>query len=120
MTNKLLLSAFVLASIFCSGPSAQSKPYQGTLSGTLSDSMCKGRHASMIKAGGYGSTDASCIRKCLKEGYKLVFVDRKNMAVYLLQGAKNTDQLLGKKVSVIGHIDTTSKIIHVHHIKAAK
>lgn len=92
--------------------------HQDTVQGLISDSMCKGNHAGMIKAGGYGSTSSSCAQKCIKEGSKIVFVDKKTKVAYTLQNAKTATQFLGKNVEVMGHFDTDSKVIHVHHIKA--
>jgi hypothetical protein len=88
-----------------------------TLRGVISDSMCKGDHASMIKMGGYGTNAASCAEKCLKEGNSIVFVDNKTKAVYTLQNGDAAKKFAGKNVVINGHVDADAKVIHVQSVK---
>lgn len=118
MKNKLsFASALLAAFMVTSMPLAESKMVQGTMKGLLSDSMCKGDHAGMIKMGGYGTTAVSCSQKCLKEGNSLVFVNSKTKAVYTLQNPGTAKKYAGKTVTISGHIDNASKVIHVHRVK---
>jgi hypothetical protein len=89
----------------------------GTVSGVISDSMCKSDHSAMIKSG-HGKDDASCTRACWKEGNKAVLVDKKNNVVYSLTNGKSVNKYAGKAVTVTGHIDDDTKVIHVHSVKA--
>lgn len=117
MKNKAaFFAAAVLSAAAFSTMPAESKLVQGTITGALSDSMCNSDHASMIKMG-HGKDAASCTQKCLKEGYKLVFVDRKTKAVYTLQNPGPAKKFAGKNVVISGHIDSASKVIHVHTVK---
>lgn len=84
MRDKGKLSVAALSALLFMPVPAESKLVQGTITGALSDSMCNADHASMIKMG-HGKDAVSCTQKCLKEGYKLVFVDRKTKTVYTLQ-----------------------------------
>lgn len=119
MKNKAGFVATVLSVVALSFmPAAESKLVPGTIRGTLSDSMCKGSHASMIKMGGYGSNAAECTQKCLKEGYKLVLIDQKTKAVYSLQNPGLAKKFAGKNVVITGHIDSSSKVVHIHSVKA--
>jgi hypothetical protein len=107
----------VAAIAFTAMPAAESKMVQGTIKGALSDSMCNGSHAGMTKMGGYGENAAECTQKCLKEGYKLVFVDSKTKKIYSLQNAAAAKKFAGKNVVISGHIDHGTKVIHVHSVK---
>lgn len=89
----------------------------GTVSGVISDSMCKSDHSAMIK-NGHGKDDASCTRACWKEGNKAVLIDKKNNVVYNLTNAKSVNKYAGKTVTVTGHIDDDTNVIHVHSVKA--
>lgn len=91
----------------------------GTVSGVISDSMCKFDHSAMIKAG-HGTNAVTCTQKCLKEGNKLVLCDPKTKTVYNLTNATKVEKYAGKSVAVTGHIDTDTKVIHVHSVKAAQ
>ncbi len=104
----LALTALVLPAL--------AKVYSGTITGTVSDSMCQFDHSQMIK-GGHGTDAASCTLKCLNEGNKLVLCDPKTKTVYNLTDSSKLKKYAGKTVSVTGHIDTDTKAIHVHSVK---
>ncbi len=89
----------------------------GTVNGVISDSMCKSDHSAMIK-NGHGKDAASCTKTCWKEGNKAVLVDKKNNVVYSLTNPKSVTKYAGKMVAVTGHIDDSTKVIHVHGVKA--
>jgi hypothetical protein len=118
MKNKANFVAAVLSAVaLIAAPAAESKLVQDTISGTLSDSMCKGSHTAMIKMGGYGKTAVSCTQKCLKEGNSLVLIDKKTKAVYSLQNPGPAKKYAGKNVVITGHIDSASKVVHIHSVK---
>lgn len=89
----------------------------GTVTGVISDSMCKFDHSAMIKAG-HGTNAVTCTQKCVEEGNKLVLCDAKSKIVYNLSNATKVKKFAGKSVSITGHIDDQTKVIHVHSIKA--
>lgn len=107
--------SLALCLICVAGP-AVAKTYSGTISGTLSDSMCKFDHSGMIKAG-HGTNAVTCTQKCLTEGNKLVLCDPKTKIVYNLTDSAKAKKFAGKAVSISGHIDTETKTIHVHGVK---
>jgi hypothetical protein len=88
--------------------------------GVVSDSMCKFNHDAMIKSGQYGKNNAECVLKCEQQGMKLVLADKKNKAVYSFVNAKEAKPFAGQPVVIVGHIDESSKVIHIHSIKAEK
>lgn len=116
MKNKATIFLSMCAILFLSAP-AQAKMVQGKITGTLSDSMCNGDHSGMIKMGGYGKNAVSCSQKCLKEGSKLVFIDRKTKKIYTLQNTTLAKKFAGKNVVISGHIDSVGKVIHIHSVK---
>jgi hypothetical protein len=91
--------------------------YVGTVTGVISDSMCKFDHTAMIKSG-HGKDAASCTKKCVSDGNKLVLADKKDNTVYSFSNSKLAKAMAGKSVSVTGHIDPETKVIHIHSIKA--
>lgn len=118
MLKKKSLLLFVTLSTLISGSiPAFAKTYSGTIKGIVSDSMCKFDHSGMTKAG-HGSNAVTCTLKCLKEGNKIVLCDPKTKIVYNLTNAGRVKKFAGKSVSVTGHIDTDTKVIHVHSVKA--
>lgn len=116
-TPKAFIFMLATSTIASTALSAQAKTYSGTITGTVSDSMCKFDHSAMIKAG-HGTNAVTCTQKCLKEGNKLVLCDPKTKTVYNLTNATKVKKYAGKSVSVTGHIDTDTKVIHVHSVKA--
>lgn len=96
---------------------SQKGVYQGTVHGVISDSMCKFDHSAMIKSG-HGKDAASCAKKCISEGSKIVLADKKDNAVYTFSNSKQAKAMVGKSVAVTGHIDPQTKVIHIHSIKA--
>src|SRR5579871_6363016 len=71
--------------------------YQGTINGVISDSMCKFDHTAMIKSG-HGKDAASCTKKCVSDGNKLVLADKKNDTVYTFSNSKMAKAMAGKSV----------------------
>lgn len=83
-------------------------PAADTFVGTISDSMCAQSHASMRM----GPTDAACADACIEEhgaSYVLVDADR----VYGLSDQRLPKAFAGKKVTVVGTLDTRTGTIAV-------
>lgn len=100
-----------------SGGQAQHGVHEGTVSGVISDSMCKFDHTSMIKSG-YAKDATACTNKCVKSRQKLVLCDKTNHIMYAFTNSKAVKSYAGKTVAVSGHIDADTKVIYVHSIKA--
>lgn len=99
-----------------SGPSStesSGKVYEGTVSGVISDSMCKSDHSGM---GELGKDPVACTQKCVGNGSKYVLVGSDGQ-VYSLSDQKLKEHA-GKNVVVSGHIDPQTKAIHVHSVAA--
>ena len=76
--------------------------------GTVSDTMCGGKHTMMP-----GKPDADCVRACVKAGakYALVVGDK----VYTLEGKDaEVDKLAGRRATITGsEIGNTIKVASV-------
>ena len=69
-----------------------------TLTGTLSDTMCKGKHMSP------NMSPAACARACVKAGAKWALVTKDK--VYVLDGnAQTLSHLAGQQVRVTGEVN---------------
>jgi|SRR5581483_437330 len=85
-----------------------------TITGTITDNMCKGDHKSMDMG-----PDAKCIEDCVKTmGAKYALWDGKT--AYELSDQKTAAKFAAKKVSVTGTVDANAKTIQVKAIKPAK
>lgn len=116
MRNKLNI-AFLSLLVTGSFSAARAEMVEANLRGTLTDSMCKMDHQSMIKSG-HGKNAADCAQKCLQGGARLIFIDSKTKIAYTLQNAGTAKKWAGKQVSISGHVDKQKKLIHVHSVKA--
>jgi hypothetical protein len=103
------LSATISASLSADGA-------KQTFTGTITDSMCaKADHSQMQM----GPTDAECTIACIDvHGASYVLYDGKN--AYTLSDQRTPEKFAGKKVKVLGTLDTKSKTIQVESITPAK
>jgi hypothetical protein len=87
-----------------------------TFTGTITDSMCAaGNHAQMRM----GPTDAECAIACVDaHGALYVLYDGTN--AYTLSDQKTPEKFSGKKVTVTGVLNTSTRTIQVDSITAAK
>ncbi|PYS35244.1 MAG: hypothetical protein DMG14_27490 [Acidobacteria bacterium] len=105
----LIFSLLIIATV----AAAQGKQ---TFSGTITDSMCPIADHSRMRM---GSTDAECAIACISaHGAMYVLYDGKE--VYTLSDQQTPEKFAGKKVTVTGTLDATTKTIQVDSITAAK
>ena len=87
-----------------------------TFSGTITDNECPGADHSGMRM---GSTDAACTIACvLDHGGQFVLFDGKE--VYRLSDQDKSREFAGKKVAVVGTLDSKTKTIQVDSITAAR
>jgi hypothetical protein len=95
---------------------ALAAPRKQTFTGIVTDELCaKTGHAAMRM----GPTDAECTIACVDvhgTSYVLLAATR----VYALDDQKMPEQFAGRKVKVVGVLDTATRTIHVTSIKSAK
>jgi len=105
----LIFSLLIIATV----AAAQGKQ---TFIGTITDSMCPIADHSRMRM---GSTDAECAIACISaHGAMYVLYDGKE--VYTLSDQQTPEKFAGKKVTVTGTLDATTKTIQVDSITAAK
>jgi hypothetical protein len=105
-------AVLILALIAVLGP-AQAKQ---TFTGSITDSMCAaGDHSKMRM----GSDDAECTIACV-DAHGAVFVLYDGKSAFNLSDQKTSEKFAGKKVTVTGTLNTTTRTIQVDAITAEK
>jgi hypothetical protein len=93
-------------------------PAQGkqTFTGTITDNMCVlGDHSPMRM----GPTDAECTIACV-DAHGALFVLSDGKDAYTLSDQQTTEKFAGKKVTVTGTLNASTRTIQVESITAAK
>ena len=105
-----LLAALLFATAVAAPPSTR------TFTGTITDSMCdRGDHSRMRM----GETDAECAVACAEE-HDAAFVLYDGKDAYTLSDQQGARNFAGRKVTVVGALDATTRKITVTSIAAAK
>ena len=81
-----------------------------TRTGWISDDMCGAKHA---------GSGADCVKKCIQDGMKPVFVDDKKQ-VWKIDNPDSVKDFYGAKVTVKASENGTAKSVHIDSIAAAK
>jgi hypothetical protein len=106
---KFLLFTLFLMAALAAAPAPQK------FTGVITDSMCSDGDHSRMKM---GPTDAECTKACISyHGALYVLYDGKQ--AYTLSDQKTPEKFAGKKVTVTGQLDATTKTIQVDSIAAA-
>ena len=100
----LVVAAFALTAL------AAKAADSSKISGWISDSMCGAKHT---------GTGAECVKKCISNGMKPVFVDQ-SKNVWSIDNPDAVKSFYGDKVTVTASTDSTAKSVHIDSIKAAK
>ncbi|HET7103936.1 MAG TPA: hypothetical protein VFI20_07595 [Terracidiphilus sp.] len=79
--------------------------------GWISDSMCGAKHA---------GSGAACVKKCINDGMKPVFVDASKKAVWSIDNPDAVKNFYGDHVSVTATLNESTKSVHIDSIAAAK
>jgi hypothetical protein len=105
-----------LALILFTAAALAAAPDKQTFTGTITDDMCgKADHSQMRM----GPTDAECTIACVSaHGALYVLYDGKN--IYTLSDQQTPEKFAGRRVKVIGTLDSKTKTIQVDSIAAAK
>lgn len=72
--------------------------------GKISDSMCNASHKSAIEHSGKKLTDAECVKACIKDGAKYVFVHGKKVYNIENQDFAGLDEHAGHTVELTGEM----------------
>ena len=105
----LLASALLASATMFATQSSQ------TFSGTITDDECPSADHSGMRM---GSTDAACTIACVDD-HTVEFVLFDGKATYLLSDQDKSREFAGKKVAVVGTLDSTTQTIQVNSMAAA-
>jgi len=81
-----------------------------TRTGWISDDMCGAKHM---------GSGADCVKKCIQDGMKPVFVDVKKQ-VWKIDNPDSVKNFYGAKVTVTASENAAAKSVHIESIAAAK
>ena len=81
-----------------------------SVSGYIGDSKCGAAHNA-------SAPNPDCVKKCISEGAKPVFVDDAKKAVYTIDDPDEVKGHYGHHVSVIGKENETDMTIHIAKVK---
>lgn len=81
------------------------------INGWISDSMCGAKHA---------GSGAACVKKCIENGMKPVFVDQAKKQVWSIDNPDAVKNYYGDHVVITATVDTAQKSVHVDSIASAK
>lgn len=101
----MVLMIAVVASSSCSQSSAPAggpETATSSLTGMVSDSMCKGDHSPM---GELGKDPAQCAKTCVDGGQKFVLVDSASGKSFELDDQAKAREFAGQKVTVDGTVE---------------
>jgi len=107
MKRLLTVAAAVLALMVPAALAADSTQ----INGWISDSMCGAKHA---------GSGAACVKGCIKNGEKPVFVDEAKKQVWTIDNPDAVKDFYGDHVTVTATVDSDKMSIHVDSIAAAK
>jgi hypothetical protein len=81
------------------------------INGWISDSMCGAKHA---------GSGAACVKGCIKNGEKPVFVDEAKKQVWAIDNPDVVKDFYGDHVTVSATVDSEKMSVHIDSIAAAK
>ena len=111
---KYLLIGLLASALLASATMFATQSRQ-TFSGTITDDECPSADHSGMRM---GSTDAACTIACVDD-HTVEFVLFDGEASYLLSDQDKSREFAGKKVSVVGTLDSTTWTIQVNSMAAA-
>ena len=112
---KYLLTCLLASALLVSATMFATQSRQ-TFSGTITDDECPGADHSGMRM---GSTDTACAIACAEvHGGQFVLFDGKE--IYQLSDQGKSKEFAGKKVTVVGTLDSKNNTIRVDSIAAAR
>jgi hypothetical protein len=109
VTKPLLFGLLIIGAL----TAAPGKP---KFTGVITDSMCATADHSRMRM---GSTDAECTIACI-DAHDATYVLYDGRDVYTLSDQRTPEKFAGKKVTVAGALDASTKTIQVESITAAR
>ena len=112
---KYLLIGLLASALLASATMFATQSRQ-TFSGTITDDECPSADHSGMRM---GSTDTACAIACVDD-HTVEFVLFDGKATYLLSDQDKSREFAGKKVAVVGTLDSKTQTIQVNSMAAAK
>ncbi|HEU5458050.1 MAG TPA: hypothetical protein VFU68_05490 [Terracidiphilus sp.] len=107
---KRLMAVFLL--VAASAAVAAHAADSAKIDGWISDTMCRAKHT---------GSGAECVKSCIKNGMKPVFVDQSKKEVWSIDNPGAVKEAFyGAHVSITASMDTAKKSVHIDSIAAAK
>jgi hypothetical protein len=107
MKRVLAVAAAAFALSVPAARAADSTP----INGWISDAMCGAKHA---------GSGAACVKGCIKNGEKPVFVDEARKAVWSIDNPDAVKNFYGDHVTVTATLDSGKMSVHINTIAEAK
>ncbi len=80
------------------------------VSGYISESMCGAKHNA-------SAPDAACVKKCISQGSKPVFVDDSQKQVWTIDDPASVKNYYGEHVSVMAKQDDADKSVEISKVR---
>ncbi len=93
--------------LMCAFATLASRAASTEITGWISDDMCGARHA---------GTGAACVKKCIKDGMKPVFVDEQKKAVWTIENPDAVKSFYGDHVTIKAQADDAKKSVKIEAI----
>jgi hypothetical protein len=97
----------IVAILFASAAMTAGAADSAKLTGWISDSMCGAKHA---------GSGAACVKKCIQNGMKPVFVDDAKKEVWTIENPEAVKDFYGDHVSVTATADSAKKVVKIEAI----
>lgn len=110
MVKKLLCGIMILGAFAWSEEGTNSQALQGW----ISDAQCARARASN---GVYTATNATCAKRCLKQGAKLVLILPKELKVLNIENPKIAEKDVGNLVDTVATLDSVHETVRIHSLK---
>jgi len=107
LMKRVLVAAAALALAVLSARAIDST----RINGWISDSMCGAKHA---------GSGADCVKTCIKNGEKPVFVDEAKKQVWSIDNPDAVKDFYGDHVTVTATTDSAKMSVHIEAIAEAK
>ena len=108
---KRMIAVFVL--VLSSSAMVASAADASKINGWISDSMCGAKHSG-------ATANAQCVKTCIKNGMKPVFVDEAKKEVWSIDNPDAVKDFYGDHVTVTATVNSSSKSVHIDSVAAAK
>jgi hypothetical protein len=105
------MKRFLVLAVICSATAFAADQSTKPIDGWISDSQCGATHM---------GTGAACVKKCIGNGAKPVFVDDAKKQVWTIDNPDAVADHYGHHVAVQGTVDAADKSVHISSVTMLK